>query len=141
MLDVNQRDGGPGAASGSASTSAAQLGLGALGLDGADVNSPMKGYSFRERPLAGAHNGHKESTRLRVHTVAWNADDTRLVLNSSDFTVRIFNSFNGSQLHSIKVRVRVRVYCSVDSVSCCIYSEHFNDAVLRVVDVGNANVK
>ena len=115
VLDVNQRDGrptlfpsdaaGPGATSGSASmtgSSAAQLG--ALGLGGADVNaSPMKGYSFRERPLAGAHNGHEEATRLRVHTIAWNADDTRLVLTSSDFTVRIFNSFNGAQLHSIKV--------------------------------------
>lgn len=115
VLDVNQRDGRPslfpsdcgpfGGASGSASMSmpgsSAAAQLGALGL--ADVSaSPQKGYSFRERPLV-AHNGHEEATRLRVHTVAWNADDTRLVLTSSDFTVRIFNSLTGAQLHSIKV--------------------------------------
>ena len=105
---MNQRDerptlfpsdaAGPDATSGSASmmgSSAAQLC--ALGLGGADVTaSPTKGFSFRERPLVGTHNGHEEAARLRVHTVAWSADDTRLVLTSSDFTVHIFNLLNSA---------------------------------------------
>ncbi len=82
IIDVNQRDGRP---------SLFPVTQHAAG-GGGEVTSPGKAFN----PFA-------TEQKYKVNMAGWNADDTRVVLAVNDFTVRIYNSFNGMQLHSVKV--------------------------------------
>ena len=90
IIDVNQRDGRPSIFAEPLHAPHAQHAH-AHGGPNLFGESPAKIYM---PPL---------DVRHKVNMAGWNADDALVLLAVSDFTIRIYNSLNGAQLHSVKV--------------------------------------